>query len=158
MSKVVSPRRIGEPSGDPAELVLDAIGGSERKRVVDYLSGGEGVIAGGYVTDPVTDDPSHRIPYTLKTDGIWLWSGAWVWFVERYGAALPADFLEHMRALGYKPPQVSAERAREIGVAEGVIPSPALYAEIQARQAEIDAAAWAEYEARRDEEGSTRSD
>lgn len=149
MGKVVSPRRIGEPWSESAELVLDAVGSRrERERVAGYLSGAEGLISGGYWTDPVTDNPKHRIPYSLNTDGSWVWPSPWAWFVEKYGAALPVEFLEHIRALGYKPPVLSEERVREIGVAEGVIPSEDVWAEAAARQAEYDARLAAELEAR----------
>jgi hypothetical protein len=139
MGKVVSPKRIGEQWSDPAGLVLDAIGGRERKKVARYLSRAEGLIAGGYWTDPVTDNPAHRIPHSVITDGVWLWSSPWAYFVEKYGAALPVDFLEHIRALGYRPPRLSDERAQEIGIAEGVIPSAEVLAEAARIQAEYDA-------------------
>lgn len=169
MGKVVSPNRIGEPLDEPAELVLDAIESRERKKIARYLSRAEGVIAGGYWTDPVTDNPEHRIPHSVNTDGVWVWSSPWAWFVERYGAALPADFLEHIRALGYRPPRLSDERVREIGIAVGVIPSDEVLAKAAALQAEYDALSdeqaveynarmFAEREAWRPEEESAQSD
>jgi hypothetical protein len=153
MGRVVSPKRIGQPWGEPAELVLDAIGGrKERERVAVYLSSAEGLLSGGYWTDPVTDDPDHRIPYSLKTDGDWMWPSPWAWFVEGYGAAIPADFLEHIRTLGYKPPALSEELLREIGLAEGVIPSDDVFAEAERRQREYDEQFAAEMEARQQAE------
>ena len=162
MGKVVSPKRICEPWGEPAELVLDAISGRrERKRIALCLSGGVTLISGSYWTDPVTDDPEHRIPYSLMTDGAWVWPGPWTWFVEGYGAALPADFLEHIRAQHYKPSQISAQRVREISIAEGVMPSDDFFAERARIQAEYDAQMAPELEAWRAsqaEKGSAQSD
>jgi hypothetical protein len=88
-----------------------------------------------------------------------VWPSPWTWFVEGYGAALPADFLQHIRAQGYKPPQMSAQRVREIGIAEGVIPSDDFFAEFERQQREYDAQFAAEQEARQQAEGgSAQSD
>jgi hypothetical protein len=156
MGKVVSPKRIGEPWSEPAELVLDAIGrGKERERIATYLSNGTILISGSYWTDPVTDNPEHRIPYSLQTDGVWVWPSPWAWFVEGYGAALPADFLAHIQAQGDKPPQISAQGVREISIAEGVLISDDLFAEVQRRQREYDEQFAAEMEARQQAEGGS---
>lgn len=140
MGKVLHPHRVGEPAGEPAELVLDAIGNDERENIADYLGNAAGLFSMGYWTDPVTDDPKDVIPFVLATDGSWVWGTPWEYFVDSYGAALPADFLTHIRALEYQPPEVSEERAREIGIAEGVIPSDDFWTEYEARQAEKDLA------------------
>ena len=140
MDKVVPPRRIDGPRDELVELVLDAIENRrERKKIARYLSRAEGLLAGGYWTDPVTGDPAHRIPQVFMTDGVWVWASPWAYLVEKYGAALPADFLEHIRALGYRPPRLSDERAREIGIAAGVIPSKEVFAEAARIQAEYNA-------------------
>lgn len=165
MEKVVAPRRVDDSRDELVELVLDAIENRrERKKIARYLSRAESLVAGGYWTDPVTADPAHRLPHSVHTDGVWLWSSPWVYFVVKYGAALPADFLEHIRALGYQPPRLSDERAREIGVAVGVIPSEEDFARAARIQAEYDALSdeqklefnarhFAEREALRAEEG-----
>jgi hypothetical protein len=139
MEKVVSPKRIDESRDELAELVLDAIEGRERKKIARYLIRAEAIVAGGYWTDPVTGNPEHRIPHSVHTDGVWVWSSPWAWFVKQYGAALPADFLEHIRALGYRPPRLSDERVREVGVAVGMIPSEEVFAKAAAMQAEYNA-------------------
>ena len=136
MGKAAPPKRVGEAEVEPSELVLDAIDADERVRVVDYLREAEGLIAGGYWTDPVTEDPEDLIPYSLKTDGSWVWASPWAYLVGRYGAALPAEFLEHIRALDYRPAEMSVERIEEVGDIEGVNPPDSFWAEQDAREAE----------------------
>jgi hypothetical protein len=170
MEKVPPPQRIDDSREQLVELVLDAIENRrERKKIARYLSRAEGLLAGGYWTDPVTGNPAHRIPQVFMTDGFWVWSSPWAYLVVKYGAALPAEFLEHIRALGYRPPSLSEERAREIGIAAGLIPSAEVFAEaarIQAeynmmspeQRAEYKARRFAEQEASRAEEQAAQSD
>jgi hypothetical protein len=170
MEKVPPPQRIGDSRDQLVELVLDAIENRrERKKIARYLSRAEGLLAGGYWTDPVTGNPAHRLPQVFMTDGVWVWSSPWAYLVVKYGAALPAEFLEHIRALGYRPPRLSDERAQEIGIAAGLIPSAEVFAEFAAKQAaynalsdeerlEYNARLFAEREASQAEEESGQSD
>jgi hypothetical protein len=52
-------------------------------------------------------DPPH-----LLTDGVWYWPLDLAYYVERYHVALPAPFVAHMQACGWRPPAVpETERA-----------------------------------------------
>ena len=52
------------------------------------------------------------------TDGVYVWSLAWATLVERYGLGLrlPDEFLTHVRALGYRPPELTAAQLRQVTV------------------------------------------
>jgi hypothetical protein len=39
------------------------------------------------------------------SDGVWIWpEGLWI-YVDQFDVQLPADFLEHARAMGYRVPE-----------------------------------------------------
>ena len=138
MPKIDPPRRLGHPDAAEVELELGVIPEAQRERVVAYLNGAEALMAGGYWTDPVSGDSADSIPFALVTDGTFVWSSPWAFLVGRYGAALPDEFMEHMRALDFHPPELSEEVVHEIGVREGVIPSDDFWAELDALEADQD--------------------
>ena len=48
------------------------------------------------------------------TDGAWYWRIDTADYVEHYQVALPAEFIEHMRALAWTCPTITRERVAEI--------------------------------------------
>lgn len=136
MARVAPPRRLGTPEPEAVELELGAIAESQRAQIVSYLQGAEALVAGGYWTDPVTEDPEDSIPFALMTDGEYVWSSPWAFLVGRYGAALPDEFMRHMSSKNFQAPELSEEVVYEIGVREGIIPSDEFWAALEAGDAE----------------------
>lgn len=107
-------------SGAPADApsVHDAVrdaGPRDEDSVVAYLESAEEIwTTMGAGRDAVTDDEWIAGAGSLLTDGTWLWPVDLVHYVRRHHAALPAEFLDHIRAGGYTVPVVSRERGLEI--------------------------------------------
>lgn len=119
------PRRLGTVTAGAAAvppLVLDAIPEPERAALAGYLRDAACLVAGGYWTDPVTRDPLRRHPEALMSDGVFLWSIAWATLVELYGCALPEEFLTHVRAADYRPPELSASGLQDAAASAGLLP------------------------------------
>ena len=118
----IPPHRIGHTPAEPAELVPDVIAEPERSRVGEYLRDASCVVAtaGGYWVDPITRDPRDRIHEAVMTDGVYIWSLAWATLVQRHGLSLPAEFLAHVRALGYRPPELAARQLHQATVEAGL--------------------------------------
>ncbi|GAA2016291.1 hypothetical protein GCM10009839_09760 [Catenulispora yoronensis] len=110
----IPPHRIDQPVTQLLEVIPDVIAESERSDLAEYLRGATCVVAGGYCVDPITRHPLNRYADSMMTDGLYAWSIAWASLVERHGAGLPEDFLAHVRALGYRPPEISDQRLRAI--------------------------------------------
>jgi hypothetical protein len=64
----------------------------------------------------------------LLTDGVWLWPAHFAYYVEKYGIAVPQEFLDHMESQGWvaKPVEAAALDAfvRELGFTSGDQPPP----------------------------------
>lgn len=129
------PHRIGSTPPPIVELVPDALAEPERTRLAAYLHCANCIVVAtsGYSVDPVTRDPRDRIREALMTDGVYIWSIAWATLVERYGLGLPADFLAHVQASAYRPPDLTPEElhlalatveigARAAGATDGARP------------------------------------
>jgi hypothetical protein len=80
-----------------------------RSRVATYLRSGTvlGISDGSYKD---WFNPSNVAgKKELLTDGLWLWPGSFAYYVERYGVAVPQDFLDHMAAQGWSARPLRAE-------------------------------------------------
>ncbi|MGW5050425.1 hypothetical protein [Actinokineospora sp. NPDC004072] len=89
----------GGPWFSPArELVVDA---DERQRLLDFLEGGELVLA---ADTPLPDVLSARrpdvVPADLRSDGAWVWSAASGYFLDRHRVAIDPGLAEHAAGAG----------------------------------------------------------
>jgi hypothetical protein len=76
----------------------------DRDRVASYLESAKTLAAAaGFTRDVI--DPNHPIigPLTIKTDGVWEWPSDYTYYLLRYNAPLPDDFLQHIRSTNYLP-------------------------------------------------------
>ena len=80
-------------------LIEDA---SQRHQIVGFLRGGT-IIFGtnGRDLDRLEPSKGRVVPLTYHTDGEWIWSGGLSYYVDAYGIAPQADFLDHMRQRSY---------------------------------------------------------
>lgn len=118
MPTAAPPRRLGTPGDEEFELVRDVIPAEARPPIVGYLQRASVLMAGGgYWKDPFSGED---LPYAELTDGTYVWSAPWAFYVGRYGVGLPAEFLAHMQSLDFEPPEISDEELDRIADAEGL--------------------------------------
>lgn len=95
-------------------------------RLVRYLRRGTGVLNRGATVDEVEPERGEVVPAVFLTDGVWVWSAAQRYYLERYGIPPHPAFYEHIVAQGYQVPDVPDELLLEAGeVATGALaPAP----------------------------------
>lgn len=82
----------------------------EAPRVLAYLKAGPVVLfAHSYAEDAYYPEKAPAVPLTFATDGAWVWPGAVAYYLERYEMPPEGEFLEHIRARNYEPPEVSEQ-------------------------------------------------
>ena len=80
------------------ELVVDP---AERGRLLEFLAGGEVVLAAaGRLTD-VFSGAAGTVPASLRSDGTWVWSDATGYYLDRYQLAPDPELAVH--AMASKP-------------------------------------------------------
>lgn len=94
--------RHGEPS-DPslAEARADAPG-AHQAELAAYLAAGQVYIATPGVAKDVIDGKTMIGPPSYLTDGTYVWPGDAAYYVKKYNVRLPAAFVEHALARGFK--------------------------------------------------------
>lgn len=77
----------------------------DEAQVIEYLRKGILFIGcPGVVADPLDPSQIAGSPHTL-TDGVWAWPGDLPYYVEKYHARLPNDFVLHMRNNRWQVPR-----------------------------------------------------
>ncbi len=84
-------------------------------RVVAYLHGGTLLAARPMVVGDFLR-PERELVSTSHwyTDGVWVWPTDLVYYVEKYHAELPAEFVSHMESAGWVCPQLSREHVTRV--------------------------------------------
>lgn len=88
----------GGPWFDSAhELVVDA---ADRRRILDFLGGGEVVLETELRMRDLIDasGSAGSVPVSLRSDGVWVWSEASRYYLERHLVAPDAGLAEHALA------------------------------------------------------------
>lgn len=123
--EVAAPNRIGQSRWQPFDAVPNSLSDSDAERLLGYLrSAGAVLLAPGTIPDPFGyGHPGKQIPIGLMTDGDWIWSLEWEYYVERYRVALPDEFMKHIETRGWNPPVLADERlleiSRQLGMPDG---------------------------------------
>ncbi|GAA5179199.1 hypothetical protein GCM10023322_08470 [Rugosimonospora acidiphila] len=79
----------------------------EAARVLSYLDGGRALLTGLIrMRDVMTGDGSEVVPGGFATDGTWVWCEATAYYLRTYRLAPDPELLAHIRAAGYRPPEV----------------------------------------------------
>ncbi|MFE0351279.1 hypothetical protein [Streptomyces griseoluteus] len=113
-------REIGgqATTADDAPSLRDAVrdgGPWDEHRVLAYLESALEIYSTmGAERDVLTGEEWIVGSGSLMTDGTWLWPVDLMHYVRRHHAALPQEFLDHIRANNYTVPVVPDERARHI--------------------------------------------
>lgn len=82
----------------------------DEERVVGYLRAGEEIFSAmGVVADLLGSSERVLGGDSIFTDGAWVWRGDLWFYVSRHHLRLPGEFLDSVRASGYRPPAVGHE-------------------------------------------------
>ncbi|MFF9114135.1 hypothetical protein ACF09Y_00675 [Streptomyces massasporeus] len=99
--------------------IKDAVrpeGEPDENRILGYVRSGTGIwsemSAGPDVLDP--NGPDMPGIGSLYTDGTWIWREDLRYYGATYHVCPPDEFVEHIRAMDYKPPPVPESRLIDI--------------------------------------------
>ncbi|WP_203136973.1 hypothetical protein [Microbacterium sp. JZ31] len=97
---------------------------SEEERVLvgAYLEAGAVVMHTTARGIDILRGDERVVPLTIRTDGEYVWAGPVTYYVQTYGVAPDADFLEHVRARGYEirvPDAAEIQAAGEVFAPRG---------------------------------------
>ncbi|MEU7429207.1 hypothetical protein [Streptomyces sp. NPDC040750] len=105
-------------TADDSPSLRDAVQDSgpwDEDRILAYLGSAlEIYTTMGAERDVLTGDEWIAGSGSLMTDGTWLWPVDLAHYVRRHHAALPQEFLDHIRTNNYTVPVVTDEQARHI--------------------------------------------
>ena len=82
----------------------------EKEKVVDYLINSEKVFS---ITLSLFDDEKYIGPYTIYSDGEWLWPSHFPYFLEK-NDFINNDFLNHVRNKNYETFFLTQQRRQEV--------------------------------------------
>lgn len=96
------------PLGFPTWVGRPQLSEDERSAVLAYLEDAPIVLSwAGFDPDMLEPDRPHPIPREFRTDGAWIWPAAVAYYLREHGSAPQRQFVDHIRALGYRVPDVS---------------------------------------------------
>jgi hypothetical protein len=96
--------RHGQPDGPELRSLVSDTPQASEDRILQYLRSGVLFIATpAFVEDVLA--PGNRIgsPH-IFTDGVWAWPGDLAYYVAKYHARLPVEFVAHMDAQDFAAP------------------------------------------------------
>ena len=80
------------------------IGENETEMACKYLRNAPVLAAcAGLTTDVIDPDKGISGNPSAMTDGVWVWPGDYVYYVETYRLPVNEDFLEHMKSRTWNP-------------------------------------------------------
>ncbi|MCM3266488.1 hypothetical protein M3765_21205 [Streptomyces thermoviolaceus] len=107
-------RSFGESAGSVRDFVAE-LPYADADEIGAYLRDGHPVFcAMGAVEDVLRPGEFLLGGASLFTDGEWLWRGDLWHYVRSHGVTLPEEFLERVRARGYKVPAIGRSRLLEV--------------------------------------------
>ena len=103
------------PSMAPDHPVIDD---QEAERLLAYLRQGEALLlTTGRMDDVVDRARVGAVPMSFRTDGVWIWSDASTYYLERHRLSPDPRLVAHARERGYQCPEVDgAARYRAMAV------------------------------------------
>jgi hypothetical protein len=101
--------RHGDRDGPSlADATADGGGSAEHTNAAAYLQRGAVLATTGMHVDDVLDPSNREIAeLAILTDGTWVWPGDLAYYVHRYGATLPDEFVRHMESQDWLPPPLT---------------------------------------------------
>jgi hypothetical protein len=77
----------------------------DEDRIVAYLAAPLEFEAVGIIPPDQINGGDLPCSWALRSDGIWIWSNALEYYVRRHHFRVPRDFVRHMAARDWQPPQ-----------------------------------------------------
>jgi hypothetical protein len=81
------------PWFDAEHQVIEDLG--QRRRLLDFLAGGEVVLAAGVGLPDVVTGARRAVPAGLRSDGSWVWSEASRYYLDRHRLAPDPELAEY---------------------------------------------------------------
>jgi hypothetical protein len=98
-----------EHSGDKFPSVLSAsvkpIASPELEQIEGYLADSPICVASSGIAFSAFDKTKIAGTNSIRTDGVWVWSDTFPYYVRHHGVEIPADFQKHIRDRKYSPPE-----------------------------------------------------
>ncbi|PRX07904.1 UNVERIFIED_ORG: uncharacterized protein DUF4237 [Actinomadura viridilutea] len=104
--------------GAPPSVSRPPVAPEEIDRLADYLNSAPLVRAArSYAPDQLAPERGDRVPLTFHTDGTWVWAGAVGYYLREHGIPPEPDLVEHIRAQGFRVPEVDDAAMEAAGAA-----------------------------------------
>lgn len=99
-------REIEENSAYPSiRESLSSTPHPDKSRILRYLNNGHLHFASsGYHDDVINPTNIEFIPNQSRTDGVYGWSDAAIYYVDKYNLILPDEFIQHMKKNNWEVP------------------------------------------------------
>lgn len=83
--------------------------------IIRYLEDGNIIVAcAGIVEDVLSKSGEFAGVPSIKTDGVFVWTGILGYYVKKYHAVLPDEFIQHIEANNWQMPELSESEILEI--------------------------------------------
>ncbi|MGW6122090.1 hypothetical protein ACWFRF_23795 [Nocardia sp. NPDC055165] len=108
-----------ERIGDWPEVSLaDLVGHLDdelREPLSHYMLECQSLVTTQSMADPLDPARGHGVPTGMSSDGTWVWSAYWGYFVREYGIAVPNEFIDHVRSRNFEPVLLDQDEQERIG-------------------------------------------
>ncbi|MFD3461818.1 hypothetical protein ACFWVM_19050 [Nocardia fluminea] len=74
-----------------------------REPLSRYLLESQSLVTTQSMADPLDTAREHGVPTGMSSDGTWVWSTYWGYFVREYGIEVPTEFIDHARSRNFEP-------------------------------------------------------
>ncbi|MEU6039306.1 TNT domain-containing protein [Actinomadura sp. NPDC047616] len=111
--------------GAPPSVSRPPVAPDEAERLADYLHNAPLVRAArSYAPDQLAPERGDRVPLTFHTDGTWIWAGAVGYYLREHGLPPEPDLVAHIRAQGFRIPEVDEPTLQAATAALSNKPAP----------------------------------
>ena len=108
-------REFGYPHAPSMADAVEQLTEDVRVTVERYIRNGVTVAAVPGSSRDVLDGATHLVSPSLLTDGTYLWRKDLAHYVNKYGIALPEQFIAHAVAAVRRPTELTSEQQQAVG-------------------------------------------
>ena len=101
----------GSSDGPSLAAAVGQLDDDTARHVAGYLNAGTVIVPtlGTRCFDLLSEEKPDIGPLAIHSDGEWAWPSDLGFYVAKYRVGLPAEFIDHARQRGWRPPELSAE-------------------------------------------------
>lgn len=82
----------------------------DSQKTIEYLRSGYVLaISASYAFDVLSEEKVIIDSISILTDGEWVWSNDYIYYLEKYNLSLPKDFINYIRKIDWILPKLSHE-------------------------------------------------